>query len=93
MPHLLIRHLPGMVRVCGGRVLAHCEHHRDVVGIRRRKTRVVGLRSVAACEDDGNVDGVIEPHETRLLLRKSLHLLRDKQNPHKVLRKHGLTPL
>jgi acetyl-CoA carboxylase carboxyltransferase component len=41
----------------------------------------------------GYIDGVIEPHETRLLLRKSLHLLRDKQNPHKVLRKHGLTPL
>jgi acetyl-CoA carboxylase carboxyltransferase component len=41
----------------------------------------------------GYIDGVIEPHETRLLLRKSLNLLRDKQNPHKVLRKHGLTPL
>ncbi|MCW2560009.1 MAG: hypothetical protein JWP55_3973, partial [Mycobacterium sp.] len=39
------------------------------------------------------IDGVIEPHETRLLLRKSLKLLRDKQNRHKVLRKHGLTPL
>ena len=41
----------------------------------------------------GYIDGVIEPHETRLLLRKSLHLLRDKQNIHKVQRKHGLTPL
>ncbi len=28
----------------------------------------------------GYIDGVIQPHETRLLLRKSLHLLRDKQN-------------
>ena len=27
----------------------------------------------------GYIDGVIEPHETRLLLRKSLHILRDKQ--------------
>ena len=27
----------------------------------------------------GFIDAVIEPHETRLLLRKSLHLLRDKQ--------------
>ncbi|MGH3584566.1 MAG: carboxyl transferase domain-containing protein, partial [Mycobacterium sp.] len=41
----------------------------------------------------GYIDGVIEPRETRLLLRKSLHLLRDKQNIHKVQRKHGLTPL
>ena len=28
----------------------------------------------------GYIDGVIQPHETRLLLRKSLRLLRDKQN-------------
>ena len=41
----------------------------------------------------GYIDGVIQPHETRLLLRKSLHLLRDKQNQHKVQRKHGLTPI
>jgi acetyl-CoA carboxylase carboxyltransferase component len=41
----------------------------------------------------GYIDGVIEPHETRLLLRKSMQLLRDKQNRNKTLRKHGLTPL
>ncbi|BBZ65017.1 propionyl-CoA carboxylase subunit beta [Mycolicibacterium insubricum] len=41
----------------------------------------------------GYIDGVIEPHETRLLLRKSLKMLRDKQPQKKVLRKHGLTPL
>ena len=40
----------------------------------------------------GYIDGVIEPHETRLLLRKSLHLLRDKQIQ-RVQRKHGLTPI
>ncbi len=41
----------------------------------------------------GFIDAVIPPHETRLLLRKSLHLLRDKQNLRKVQRKHGLTPI
>jgi acetyl-CoA carboxylase carboxyltransferase component len=41
----------------------------------------------------GYVDGVIQPHETRLLLRKSLRLLADKQNGPKTLRKHGLTPI
>jgi len=41
----------------------------------------------------GYIDGVIQPHETRLLLRRSMHLLRDKQNGPKVLRKHGLTPI
>jgi acetyl-CoA carboxylase carboxyltransferase component len=40
----------------------------------------------------GFIDAVIEPHETRLLLRKSLHLLRDKQI-NRVQRKHGLTPI
>ncbi len=40
----------------------------------------------------GFVDAVIEPHQTRLLLRKSLKLLRDKQIS-RVLRKHGLTPI
>jgi len=40
----------------------------------------------------GFIDAVIEPHETRLLLRKSLHLLRDKQIK-RVQRKHGLTPI
>jgi acetyl-CoA carboxylase carboxyltransferase component len=40
----------------------------------------------------GYVDGVIQPHETRLLLRKSLRLLRDKQI-HRMQRKHGLTPI
>ena len=41
----------------------------------------------------GYIDAVIQPHETRLLLRRSLQLLRDKQPTHKVLRKHGLTPI
>jgi acetyl-CoA carboxylase carboxyltransferase component len=40
----------------------------------------------------GYIDGVIEPHETRLLLRKSLRLLRGKQIS-RVQRKHGLTPI
>jgi acetyl-CoA carboxylase carboxyltransferase component len=40
----------------------------------------------------GYIDGVIQPHETRLLLRKSLRLLRDKQID-RVQRKHGLTPI
>ncbi|AMT69180.1 acyl-CoA carboxylase subunit beta [Mycobacteroides immunogenum] len=41
----------------------------------------------------GYIDGVIEPHQTRLLIRKSLKLLRDKQNFGKMQRKHGLTPI
>ncbi|MBS9535187.1 acyl-CoA carboxylase subunit beta [Mycobacterium sp. M1] len=41
----------------------------------------------------GYIDAVIQPHETRLLLRQSLRLLVDKQNVHKVQRKHGLTPI
>ncbi len=41
----------------------------------------------------GYIDAVIQPHETRLLLRKSLRLLRDKQNFPKVQRKHGLLPI
>ncbi|MGV0635946.1 acyl-CoA carboxylase subunit beta [Mycolicibacillus trivialis] len=41
----------------------------------------------------GYIDGVIQPHETRLLLRQSLRLLRDKQNFSRVQRKHGLTPI
>jgi acetyl-CoA carboxylase carboxyltransferase component len=41
----------------------------------------------------GYIDGVIEPHETRLLLRKSLHILRDKQIHWRTQRKHGLTPI
>ncbi len=40
----------------------------------------------------GYIDGVIEPHQTRLLLRKCMHLLRDKQID-RVQRKHGLTPI
>ena len=40
----------------------------------------------------GFIDAVIQPHETRLLLRKSLHLLRDKQIK-RVQRKHGLLPI
>lgn len=40
----------------------------------------------------GFIDAVIEPHETRLLLRKSMRLLRDKQIQ-RVQRKHGLTPI
>jgi acetyl-CoA carboxylase carboxyltransferase component len=41
----------------------------------------------------GYIDGVIQPHETRLLLRKSLRLLRDKQKHGRVQRKHGLLPI
>lgn len=40
----------------------------------------------------GFIDAVIQPHETRLLLRKSLRLLRDKQIS-RSQRKHGLLPL
>ncbi len=40
----------------------------------------------------GFIDAVIQPHETRLLLRKSIRLLRDKQIE-RVQRKHGLTPI
>src|SRR6476619_7462659 len=40
----------------------------------------------------GFIDAVIEPHETRLLLRKSMQLLADKQIA-RVQRKHGLTPI
>ena len=40
----------------------------------------------------GYIDAVIQPHETRLLLRKSMRLLRDKQIG-RVQRKHGLTPI
>src|SRR4029077_20468539 len=41
----------------------------------------------------GFIDAVIEPHETRLLLRRSLHLLRDQQLHSRVPRKHGLLPI
>jgi acetyl-CoA carboxylase carboxyltransferase component len=41
----------------------------------------------------GFIDSVIEPHQTRLLLRRSLHLLRDKQLFWRVGRKHGLIPV
>ncbi|OFJ53940.1 acyl-CoA carboxylase subunit beta [Mycolicibacterium grossiae] len=40
----------------------------------------------------GYIDGVIEPHETRLLLRSAIRLLADKQIS-RVQRKHGLTPI
>ena len=40
----------------------------------------------------GYIDGVIEPHQTRLLLRSAMKLLKDKQIS-RVQRKHGLTPL
>ncbi|WP_343600553.1 acyl-CoA carboxylase subunit beta [Mycobacterium sp.] len=41
----------------------------------------------------GFIDAVIEPHDTRLLLRKSMHLLRDKQVWWRLGRKHGLIPV
>lgn len=41
----------------------------------------------------GYIDAVIQPHETRLLLRKSLQLLHDKQPTHKVLRKQAYADL
>jgi acetyl-CoA carboxylase carboxyltransferase component len=40
----------------------------------------------------GFIDAVIEPHQTRLLLRKAMKLLRDKQIQ-RVVRKHGLIPI
>ncbi|BBY26536.1 acyl-CoA carboxylase subunit beta [Mycolicibacterium sediminis] len=40
----------------------------------------------------GYIDGVIEPHQTRLLLRSAMRLLADKQIS-RVQRKHGLTPI
>ncbi|OBG71460.1 methylmalonyl-CoA carboxyltransferase [Mycobacterium sp. E2462] len=41
----------------------------------------------------GFIDAVIDPHETRLLLRKSMRLLRDKEVWSRVARKHGLIPI
>jgi acetyl-CoA carboxylase carboxyltransferase component len=41
----------------------------------------------------GFIDAVIDPHETRLLLRKSMKLLRDKQLWFRTARKHGLIPI
>jgi acetyl-CoA carboxylase carboxyltransferase component len=41
----------------------------------------------------GYIDGVIQPHETRLILRKSVRLLADKQKYPRVQRKHGLLPI
>jgi acetyl-CoA carboxylase carboxyltransferase component len=41
----------------------------------------------------GFIDSVIDPHETRLLIRKSLKLLRDKQLWFRVGRKHSLIPI
>ncbi|MCW2651312.1 MAG: methylmalonyl-CoA carboxyltransferase [Mycobacterium sp.] len=41
----------------------------------------------------GFIDAVIEPHTTRLQLRKAMHLLRDKQIYWRVQRKHGLIPI
>ncbi|WP_231127964.1 acyl-CoA dehydrogenase family protein [Mycobacterium colombiense] len=38
-------------------------------------------------------DAVIDPHETRLLLRKSMKLLREKQLWFRTARKHGLIPI
>lgn len=41
----------------------------------------------------GFIDAVIDPHDTRLLIRRSLRLLRDKQLWFRVGRKHGLIPV
>ncbi len=41
----------------------------------------------------GFIDAVIDPHETRLLLRKSMKLLREKQLWFRTARKHGLIPI
>ena len=40
----------------------------------------------------GFIDAVIEPHQTLLMLRKAMKLLRDKQIQ-RVVRKHGLIPI
>ncbi|ETB41746.1 AraC family transcriptional regulator [Mycobacterium avium 11-0986] len=58
---------------------------------------LVGLEDLwgrdAALLREQLIDAVIDPHETRLLLRKSLKLLRDKQLWFRVARKHGLIPV
>ena len=41
----------------------------------------------------GFIDAVVDPHQTRLLLRKSMRLLRDKQLWFRTARKHGLIPI
>ena len=41
----------------------------------------------------GFIDAVVDPHQTRLLIRKSMRLLRDKQLWFRVARKHGLIPV
>jgi acetyl-CoA carboxylase carboxyltransferase component len=41
----------------------------------------------------GFIDAVIDPHQTRLLLRKSMKLLREKQLWFRTARKHGLIPI
>ena len=52
-------------------------------------------RNMAILTSPPNADSstpVIEPHRTRLLLRQSMRLLRDKQIQ-RVQRKHGLIPI
>jgi len=57
-----------------------------------RRASYPDLVEAARLAERGFIDAVIEPHETRLLLRKSMRLLRDKQIQ-RVNRKHGLTPI
>jgi acetyl-CoA carboxylase carboxyltransferase component len=51
-----------------------------------------GLAVPWIAAERGYIDGVIEPHQTRLLLRSAMRLLADKQIS-RVQRKHGLTPI
>jgi acetyl-CoA carboxylase carboxyltransferase component len=53
--------------------------------------RAIGCLPYIAAER-GFIDAVIEPHQTRLQLRKALNLLWDKQIQ-RVQRKHPLIPI
>lgn len=63
----------------------------DPEELRRELQLNMAIPWIAA--ERGFIDAVIDPHETRLLLRKSMHLLRDKQLWWRVGRKHGLIPV
>ena len=95
-------HVPGVVAVIGAEGAAQLLVKRfpDPTAPEVQKIRQdfidgynLNMATPWIAAERGYIDGVIEPHETRLLLRKSLRMLRDKQPQKKVLRKHGLTPL
>ncbi|MXI82077.1 hypothetical protein GR254_24585, partial [Mycobacterium tuberculosis] len=64
-----------------------------ISGLRRDYRWAEADRHLWIAAERGFIDAVIDPHETRLLLRKSMHLLRDKQLWWRVGRKHGLIPV